>query len=85
MMDSAPFSGFVQAKKVLETGLEAMDLELDASETAPGLVIEFEDLETFEEKIKSCRFVRNPLYNDCYLVDREIANNLLTAVIHCSR
>lgn len=85
MKEAWPVADLAKANKVLETGLQPMDLELDASETASSLVVQFEDQEAFQDLVKNCRFVRDPLYNDRFLVDREIAYNLLSAVVHRSR
>ena len=61
-----------------------MDLEFEASET-PSTHLVLYDEDFLQEGIKCCRFIMDPLYNDRFLLDREIVANLLSAVLHCSK
>lgn len=74
-----------QGKRVKEEYREPMDIEFECDGCMePVSIMKFEDEDSLLEKIKGCRYLTNPLFNDARLLDREIVYGLVSAVLYAS-
>lgn len=71
-------------KRIKDHVYEAIENELDHMDSGPSALVIFDDELTLLEKIKKCRFVIDPLYNDQNILSREITYSLISAVMHAS-
>lgn len=71
-------------KRLKEDCYEAIENELDSLDSSPSALVRYEDENSLLDKVRKCRFVVDPLYNDKNLLNREVTYNLVSAVIHAS-